>query len=116
MNGPSVKLGRKYTRIWNDGVSPEGVRKGSTLTAKGGLMKKSGSTWRPYAGQRVRIWFKAKEAGSAWKELSSTKTLSDGTFSKKFTAKQDGTWQMRYTDTVSTHYADYGTEDYVDVR
>ncbi len=116
VDSASVKLGRKHTKIWNDGVSPEGVRKGSTLTAKGGLMQKSGSTWRPYAGQKIRVWFKAKTVGSAWKELGSTKTLSDGTFSKKFTAKQDGTWQMRYTDTVSTHYADYGTEDYVDVR
>ncbi|MFE2280344.1 hypothetical protein ACFXAE_24590 [Streptomyces sp. NPDC059454] len=116
VDSAGVKLGRKYTKVWNDGVSPEGVRKGSTLTAKGGLMQKSGSTWRPYAGQKIRVWFKAKAAGSAWKELGSTKTLSDGTFSKKFTAKQDGTWQMRYTDTVSTHYADYGTEDYVDVR
>ncbi|MEU6120412.1 hypothetical protein [Streptomyces sp. NPDC047123] len=116
VNGSTSKLGRTYTKIWNDGVSPEGVRKGTTLTAKGGLMRKPGSTWRPYAGQKVRVWFKAATAGSAWKELGSTKTLSDGSFSKKFTADRDGTWQMRYTDTVSTHYADYGTEDYVDVR
>lgn len=116
VDSPGVKLGRTYTRVWNDGVSPEGVRKGSTLTAKGGLMHKSGSTWRPYAGHKIRVWFKAKSAGSAWKELGSTKTLSDGTFSKKFTAKQDGTWQMRYTDTDASHYADYGSEDYVDVR
>ncbi|GHE53607.1 hypothetical protein GCM10018785_23940 [Streptomyces longispororuber] len=116
VTGTGVTLGRTYTKIWNDGVSPEGVRKGATLTAKGGLMHKPGSTWRPYAGHKVRVWFKAKAAGSAWKELGSTTTLSDGTFSKKFTAKQDGTWQMRYTDTASTHYADHGSEDYVDVR
>ncbi|WP_369213866.1 hypothetical protein [Streptomyces flavofungini] len=116
VDGASVKLGRKYTQIWNDGVSPEGVRKGSTVTAKGGLMYKSGSTWRPYAGQKVRVWFKAATSGATWKELGSTKTLRDGSFSKKFTAQRDGTWQMRYTDTVSTHYADYGREDYVDVR
>ncbi|MFF9899651.1 hypothetical protein [Streptomyces longispororuber] len=116
VDGTSVKLGRAYTKIWNDGVSPEGVRRGAALTAKGGLMHKPGATWRPYAGQRIRVWFKAKAAGSAWKELGSTKTRSDGTFSKKFTAQQDGTWQMRYTDTAPTHYADHGTEDYVDVR
>ncbi|MEV7192676.1 hypothetical protein AB0N81_12875 [Streptomyces sp. NPDC093510] len=116
VNGPSFTLGRKYTQVWNDGVSPEGVRKGATLTAKGGLMQKSGSSWKPYGGQKIRVWFKAATAGSAWKELGTTKTLSDGSFSKKFTARQDGTWQMRYTDTVTSHYADYGREDYVDVR
>ncbi|MFK4070861.1 hypothetical protein [Streptomyces sp. NPDC029674] len=116
VNSPSLKLGRTYTKVWNDGVTPEGVRKGTKVTAKGGLMRKPGSTWRPYGGQTIRVWFKAAATGSAWKELGSTKTLSDGTFSKKFTAQQDGTWQMRYTDTVTTHYADYGREDYVDVR
>ncbi|WP_030674438.1 hypothetical protein [Streptomyces sp. NRRL B-1347] len=116
VNGASVKLGRKYTRVWNDGVTPERVRKGATVTAKGGLMQKSGSTWRPYGGQRVRVWFKAATSGSAWKELGSTKTLSDGTFRKKFTAQRDGTWQLRYTDTDTSHYADHGREDYVDVR
>ncbi|CAM5336432.1 hypothetical protein SALBM135S_05610 [Streptomyces alboniger] len=92
------------------------MRKGTKVTAKGGLMRKAGSTWRPYGGQKIRVWFKAAATGSAWKELGSTKTLSDGTFSKKFTAQQDGTWQMRHTDTVTSHYADYGREDYVDVR
>ncbi|MEW2529036.1 hypothetical protein [Streptomyces sp. NPDC047071] len=116
LNGSSAELGRTYTRVWNDGVTPEGVRKGAKVTAKGGLMHKPGSTWRPYAGQKVRVWFKAAAAGSAWKELGSTKTLGDGTFSKKFTARQDGTWQMRYTDTDASHYADHGREDYVDVR
>lgn len=116
VDSASFKLGRKYTQVWDDGVTPEGVRKGTKVTAKGGLMQKSGSTWRPYGGQKIRVWFKAATAGSAWKELGSTRTLSNGTFSKKFTAQQDGTWQMRYTDTVSSHYADYGREDYVDVR
>lgn len=116
VNSATFKLGRTSTQVWNDGVSPEGVRKGTTVTAKGGLVRKSGSTWRPYSGQKVRVWFKAASSGSAWKELGSTKTLSDGTFSKKFTAERDGTWQMRYTDTVTSSYADYGREDYVDVR
>ncbi|QDQ09209.1 hypothetical protein [Streptomyces spectabilis] len=116
VNGSSFELGRRDTRVWNDGVTPEGVRKGATVTAEGGLMQKSGSTWRPYGGQKIRVWFKGAAAGSAWKELGSTKTLGDGTFSKKFTARQDGTWQMRYTDTDASHYADHGREDYVDVR
>ncbi|MFI6700336.1 hypothetical protein ACIBJC_15385 [Streptomyces sp. NPDC050509] len=110
------KLGRTYTEIRSDDVTPEGVRKGTKLTAKGKLTQKSGSTWKAYAGQKVRVYFKPATRGAAWKELGSAKTLTNGTFSKQFTAQQDGTWQMRYVDTVKTHYASSGREDYVDVR
>ncbi|MGW0547675.1 hypothetical protein [Streptomyces altiplanensis] len=116
LNSTSFKLGRKATELWNDDVTPEGVRKGTTITAKGGLMQQSGTSWKTYAGQTVRIYFKASTSGAAWKQLGTAKTLSNGTFSKKFTAQQDGTWQMRYIDTVKTHYADYGRQDFVDVR
>ncbi|MFJ9032613.1 hypothetical protein ACIRQP_29600 [Streptomyces sp. NPDC102274] len=110
------KLGRQYTEIDSDDVTPEGVRKGTKLTAKGKLIQKSGSTWKAYAGQKVRVYFKAATRGAVWKELGSAKTLTNGTFSKQFTAQQDGTWQMRYVDTMKTHYASSGREDYVDVR
>ncbi|MER8071579.1 hypothetical protein ABTZ59_25105 [Streptomyces sp. NPDC094034] len=110
------KLGRQYTEIRDDDVTPEGVRKGTKLTAKGTLRQKSGSTWKAYAGQKVRVYFKPATSGAAWKELGTATTLTNGTFSKQFTAQQDGTWQMRYVDTVKTHYASSGREDYVDVR
>ncbi|MFF0105384.1 hypothetical protein [Streptomyces hirsutus] len=116
LNSTSFKLGRKSTQLVNDDLTPEGVRKGKTLTAKGSLIQKSGSSWKSFSGQTVRIYFKASTKGATWKKLGTAKTLSNGTFSKKFTAKQDGTWQIRYIDTPSTHYADYGREDYVDVR
>lgn len=110
------KLGRQYTELRSDDVTPEGVRKGTKLTAKGTLMQKSGSAWKAYAGQKVRVYFKAATRGAVWTELGSARTLSNGTFSKRFTALRDGTWQMRYVDTVKTHYASNGREDYVDVR
>ncbi|MFE9889877.1 hypothetical protein [Streptomyces scopuliridis] len=110
------KLGRQYTEIRSNDVTPEGVRKGTKLTAKGKLMQKSGSTWKAYAGQKVRVYFKPATRGAVWKDLGSATTLTNGTFSKRFTAQQDGTWQMRYVDTVKTHYASSGREDYVDVR
>ncbi|WP_326753461.1 hypothetical protein OH738_21955 [Streptomyces hirsutus] len=116
LSSTSFKLGRKTTQLVDDDLTPEGVRKGKTLTAKGSLIQKSGSSWKSFSGQTVRIYFKASTKGATWKKLGTTKTLSNGTFSKKFTAQQDGTWQIRYVDTPSTHYADYGREDYIDVR
>ncbi|MFE5854835.1 hypothetical protein ACFQ61_16710 [Streptomyces sp. NPDC056500] len=111
-----VKLGRKSTMVWNEDFTPEGVRKGATITAKGGLVQYSGSTWKPYAGQTVRIYFKPATRGGAWRQLGMVKTLSSGNFSRQFKAVQDGTWQVRYVDTASTHYADNGREDFIDVR
>ncbi|MFF3340530.1 hypothetical protein [Streptomyces flavidovirens] len=116
LNSTSFKLGRKATQLLNDDVTPEGVRKGTTITAKGSLIQESGTSWKSFAGQTVRIYFKASTSGATWQQLGTAKTLDNGTFSKKFTAQQDGTWQMRYVDTVKTHYADYGREDFVDVR
>ncbi|MFF4520228.1 hypothetical protein [Streptomyces bluensis] len=116
LTSTAFKLGRKSTQLYNDDVTPEGVRKGTLITAKGGLMQQSGTSWKVYPGQTVRIYFKPFTSGATWKQLGTATTRTDGTFSKKFTAQQDGTWQMRYIDTPSTHYADYGRQDFVDVR
>ncbi|MFJ8000001.1 hypothetical protein ACIQ7D_23135 [Streptomyces sp. NPDC096310] len=109
-------LGRAYTEIRQDSVAPEGIRKGTRLTAKGTLMQKSGTTWKAYAGRQVRVYFKAATPGAAWQELGSAKTLTNGTFSKQFTVRQNGTWQMRHIDTVKTHYASSGREIPVTIR
>ncbi|MFF1410857.1 hypothetical protein ACFVX6_13885 [Streptomyces sp. NPDC058289] len=110
-----VSLGRRLTRIASDDVTPEGVRRGTSITAKGLLTQKIGTAWKPQAGQTVRIYFKPATPGGAWKQMGTATTLANGTFSRKFTAQQDGTWQMRYVDAPATHYASNGREDYVDV-
>ncbi|MFD5148829.1 hypothetical protein [Streptomyces sp. NPDC058401] len=107
---------RRPTQITADDVTPEGVARGTTMTAKGLLTHRYSTTWKPFAGQTVRIYFKPATPGGAWTQLGTAKTLANGTFSKKFTADQDGTWQMRYDDAPATHYASKGREDYVDVR
>ncbi|WP_327253486.1 hypothetical protein [Streptomyces sp. NBC_01244] len=115
-NSPTLKSIRKATQLSNDDLTPEGVKAGTQITAKGGLLQQSGTSWKTYAGQKVRVYFKASAKGSVWEPIASTTTKADGTFSTKVTARRDGTWQIRYTDTPATHYADYGREDYVDVR
>ncbi|MCJ0867996.1 hypothetical protein [Streptomyces sp. AP-93] len=115
-NSPTLKTTRKATQLSNDDLTPEGVKAGTQITAKGGLRQQSGTSWKAFAGQKVRVYFKASAKGSAWEAIASTTTRTDGTFSTKVTARQDGTWQIRYTDTPATHYAVYGRQDYVDVR
>lgn len=115
-SSPTLKTTRKATQLSNDDLTPEGVKAGTQITAKGGLLQQSGTSWKAYAGQKVRVYFKGSAQGSAWEPIASTTTRADGTFSTKVTARRDGTWQIRYTDTPTTHYADYGREDYVDVR
>ncbi|MFE4634021.1 hypothetical protein ACFRJ1_11655 [Streptomyces sp. NPDC056773] len=115
-NSPTLTTTRKATQLSGDDLTPEGVKAGTQITAKGGLLQRSGTSWKAFAGQKVRVWFKASAGGSAWEEIASTTTGADGTFSTKVTARRDGTWQIRYTDAPATHYADHGREDYVDVR
>lgn len=115
-NSPTLKTTRKATQLSNDDLTPEGVKAGTQITAKGGLLQQSGTSWKAYAGQKVRVYFKASAKGSVWEPIASTTTKADGTFSTKVTARRDGTWQIRYIDTPTTHYADYGRADYVDVR
>ncbi|MCY0935161.1 hypothetical protein [Streptomyces sp. H34-S4] len=114
-NSQPVSLGRQLTKITSDDVTPEGVRRGTSITAKGLLTQKTGTLWKPHAGQTVRIYFKPATPDGTWKQIGTATTLANGTFSKKFTAQQDGTWQMRYVDAPTTHYASNGREDYVDV-
>ncbi|WP_051795434.1 hypothetical protein [Streptomyces sp. NRRL S-87] len=113
---PSFKLGRKATQLFNDDVTPEPVRKGARITAKGGLLQRSGTSWRAFGGQTVRVYFKAATRGATWQRLGTAVTRADGTFSRTFTAERDGTWQIRFVDAPATHYAVSGREDYVDVR
>ncbi|MEV7416931.1 hypothetical protein [Streptomyces sp. NPDC089919] len=116
LKSPAVKLARKSTQFFNDDLTPEGVRAGTKITAKGGLLQRSGTSWKAFGGQKVRVYFKSTARGAAWQQIASATTKADGTFATKVTARRDGTWQIRYTDTDTGHYAVSGREDYVDVR
>ncbi|MFG3012196.1 hypothetical protein ACGFZB_17380 [Streptomyces cinerochromogenes] len=113
----SLRRNRALTRIKDANASPEPVTKGRTITVKGVLQERpvGSSTWRAYGGKKVQILFRPKGAKS-WYLMSTVTTKSSGSFSKGFTARQDGTWVPVFLYPDSKHFVGSGTEDYVDVR
>ncbi|MFF6910645.1 HtaA domain-containing protein [Streptomyces sp. NPDC012389] len=94
-------------------ASPEPVRKGRTITAKGTLRSLDG-TWKNTSGQSVNILFQAK-GSKKWTKLATVRTNSKGVFTKGFTAKKDGTWKAEFKAT-SARLGSTSATDYVDVR
>ncbi|MER6349542.1 hypothetical protein ACWC10_35425 [Streptomyces sp. NPDC001595] len=113
----SLRRYRDLTRIKDANASPEPVYKGRTITVKGVLQeRKAGTTtWKAYAGQKVQILFRPK-GQSSWYLMTTVTSKTDGSFSKGFTAREDGTWVPVFLYPDSRHFAGSGTEDYVDVR
>ncbi|MEU4691876.1 hypothetical protein [Actinoplanes sp. NPDC023714] len=75
-------------------ASPEPVKKGKKITAKGTL-KVDGKV---LAGAKVKIYFK-KSGAKSYTLKATTTTNSKGVFSKKFTATKSGTWKVAYAGT-----------------
>jgi hypothetical protein len=83
----SVKRPSKLTL----NATPEPVKKGKKVTAKGTL-KIDGKV---LSGAKVKVWFKAKGA-SAYTYKGVATTNSKGAYSKAFTATKTGTWKVSY--------------------
>ncbi|WP_234342585.1 hypothetical protein [Streptomyces sp. NRRL B-3648] len=113
----SLRRNRALTRIKDAGASPEPVTKGRTITVKGVLQERAvgSGTWKVYGAKKVQILFRPKGAKS-WYLMATVTTKSTGSFSKGFTARQDGTWVPVFLYPDSKHFVGDGAEDYVDVR
>ncbi|MFE9566286.1 hypothetical protein ACFYM0_34860 [Streptomyces sp. NPDC006487] len=112
-----VRLTRTVTAVADFNAKPEPVRKGQYLTLTGSLKQRAASatTWRPYAAKTVRFYFKPAGTGTSYAYVGSTTSAADGSFSRRFTATKDGTWQARFHDDGTTHFASSSREDHVDV-
>ncbi|MGJ5805837.1 hypothetical protein ACSCB1_43155 [Streptomyces europaeiscabiei] len=108
---------RVLTRIKDANASPEPVRKGRTVTVKGVLQERraDASTWKAYGSKKVQILFRPK-GKKTWYLMTTVTSKSNGSFSKGFTAQQDGTWVPVFAKPDSKHFVGSGKEDYVDVR
>lgn len=73
------------------------------------------ATWKAYGGKKVQILFRPK-GKSTWYLMATVTTRTNGSFSKGFTAKEDGTWVPVHLYPDSKHFVGDGREDYVDVR
>ena len=113
----SLRKTRALTRIKDANASPEPVHKGRTITVKGVLQERAvgSSTWKAYGGKKVQILFRPK-GKSTWYLMATVTTKTNGSFSKGFTAKEDGTWVPVHLYPDSKHFVGDGREDYVDVR
>ncbi|WP_433792792.1 hypothetical protein [Actinoplanes sp. CA-252034] len=72
-------------------ASPEPVRKGEKITAKG-LLRVDG---KGYAAAKVKIWFRANDATN-WTYKGTATTNAKGVYSKRFTAARSGVWKAVY--------------------
>ena len=113
MSGTDFVDARYRTAITSFNAGPEPVRKGRTLTVQGKLSRYVGG-WKPGSGAPVKIYFR-RAGASSWALAGTTRSASDGTFRKSFTAKLDGTWRAVYAGS-STYLSATSAGDYVDVR
>ncbi|WP_328872356.1 hypothetical protein OHT76_20805 [Streptomyces sp. NBC_00287] len=113
----SVRKTRALTRIKDANASPEPVSKGRTITVKGVLQERKvdTSTWKAYGGKKVQILFRPK-GETTWYLMATVTTTTSGSFSKGFTAQEDGTWVPVHLYPDTQHFVGSGMEDYVDVR
>ena len=94
-------------------ASPEPVRKGQRLAVRGKLTRLSSSnTLVPFAGKRVGLNFRPD--GGSYRFVKSATTNRYGRVTSLVTAREDGTWALRYRGSAS--YAPSGRGDHVDVR
>ncbi|MFE4262556.1 hypothetical protein [Streptomyces sp. NPDC056883] len=100
---PAVRLNeRKATAISEFNAAPEPVKKGQPITVTGKLTETDAAR-TPLVGATVHYYF--KPAGSTkWQGMGSTRTLADGTFSRKFPADVTGTWNARFLYVTSPHF------------
>ncbi|MFD5143354.1 hypothetical protein [Streptomyces sp. NPDC058401] len=116
--GTSGIAARVATAIPEFNAAPEPVKAGRPITVTGKLTHTryyNETTWSGYAGQPVRVYFRATGT-TAWTLAGTATTAADGTFKKAFTATKDGSWQARYEQAASDHFAATSRGDLVDVQ
>ncbi|MFB6522966.1 hypothetical protein [Streptomyces sp. NPDC056401] len=100
---PAVRLNeRKATAISEFNAAPEPVKKGQPITVTGKLTETDAAR-TPLVGATVHYYFKPT-GSTKWQGMGSTRTLADGTFSRKFPANETGTWNARFLYVTSPHF------------
>ncbi|MCX5406396.1 hypothetical protein OHA37_21285 [Streptomyces sp. NBC_00335] len=98
----SIKVQRTMTAIPEFNAAPEPVKKGQLIKVTGKL-NHADPTWKPYAGQTINYFF--KPAGSTgYKVMGTSKTATDGTFTRSFKADVTGTWYAWYAQPDANHF------------
>lgn len=95
-------------------ASPEPAKKGKkiTVTSQLTVVSYKQNAWTGYAGQNVKVQFKAK--GGTYKTIKTVTSGEYGYTQTTVTAKKSGTWRMTYAGT-STATSAAAKGDYVKV-
>ncbi|MCX5125516.1 hypothetical protein OG898_19690 [Streptomyces sp. NBC_00193] len=111
VSSPVQVVPRTETAIPEFNAAPEPVKKGKPITLTGKLTQADPAR-EPLAGQYVHYYF--RPAGSTeWKAVGYSFTGADGTFTRKYTATQSGSWSARYQVTDEAHYVSSSRVDEV---
>ncbi|GII83198.1 hypothetical protein Ssi03_11880 [Sphaerisporangium siamense] len=96
------------------GAWPEPVSKGGTLRVRGRLLVNGTGGWRPYAGQKVFVAFRAYGA-PGYERVASDRTDRGGRFALGVKALRTGWWRAEYDGSDVAHKT-VSDSDRVDVR
>ncbi|MER5602122.1 hypothetical protein [Streptomyces sp. NPDC002265] len=114
VNSAAFSRSRIETRIVSFDMTPNRPYRNASLTAKGTLQYKSGSTWKNYKGGQIVLVLRPK-GESTWYWVVKGTTDSAGRFSLKTKAYEDATWGA-YLAADSKHFYSESKSEYVDAR
>ena len=105
---------KRNTMMPSFNAAPEPVRRGTSVKVSGRLTRLNPSVgYVGYGGKTVNMYF--KPVGGTWTMKGSATTDSHGSWSRSFTASEDGSWQARFKGT-SNYHRETSHSDYVDVQ
>ncbi|WP_407837509.1 hypothetical protein ACE1OC_15400 [Streptomyces sp. DSM 116496] len=113
--GPStgakvLRQTRAQTQITGERFGPRPVVKGQQLYVAAVLDQYTPTEgFVPYAGQKVRYYFRP-DGATVWKEMGTSVSGANGAVSKKFTAQASGYWRIRFVDADAAHLVSTGLE------
>ncbi|WP_203987367.1 hypothetical protein [Sphaerisporangium rufum] len=109
-----VRRGRADSRIIRFNASPEPVKYGRYVTARGVLQVREHGSWASNGYEKVALYFK-RSGRSTWEYVKTTTTGRSGAFLAKVKAWHSGHWQVRFAgDRAAGPAASYA--DHVKVR
>ncbi|MFE4262785.1 hypothetical protein [Streptomyces sp. NPDC056883] len=118
--GPStgtqvLRQTRAATQISGARFAPLQVVKGKQLSVSGVLRTSTPEGLVPYAGQKVRYYFRP-DGSTVWKEMGTSVSGAYGAVNMKFTAQTSGYWRIRFVDADATHLSSTGQEGRIEVK
>ncbi|MFE4262451.1 hypothetical protein [Streptomyces sp. NPDC056883] len=105
---------RAETRISGERFAPLKAVKGKQLSVSGVLRTSTPEGLVPYAGKKVRYYFRP-DGSTVWKEMGTSVSGAYGAVNMKFTAQTSGSWLIRFVDADANHLISNGREGRIEV-